>query len=186
MTPDTGKPIAPADEGVIGTHDDGRAFIRFERHLPHPVERVWAALTERERIEEWLTHHAEIEPVLGGRIAINLGKDSAEGDDTVQTGTITEFDPPRVLESDNGEDGVLRWELRPDGDGCALTFTFTFRPGERARNSVIAGWQSLLEFLPDALDGNPADWDAREATRTANGFIARNEEIYWHYRNKPR
>lgn len=40
MTTPTGRPITPAEEGVIGAHEDGRPFIRFERHLDHPIERV--------------------------------------------------------------------------------------------------------------------------------------------------
>jgi uncharacterized protein YndB with AHSA1/START domain len=33
---------------------DGRYVLRFERRLNHPVEKVWAALTESDRLAEWL------------------------------------------------------------------------------------------------------------------------------------
>jgi uncharacterized protein YndB with AHSA1/START domain len=183
MTAET-TPIAPGHEGVIGAHEDGRAFIRFERRLDHPVERVWAALTEADRLIEWLGHQAEIDPREGGRLAIWLG---GPGDPGSAEYTITVFDAPHVMEVEGGgEAGVLRWELRSLGKGCTLTFTHTLLPGERPENLVLAGWHVLLDQLPDALDGSPADWVALEATRTDSGFMARFEEIYGHYRNQPR
>ncbi len=184
MTAGAGKSIAPEHEGVIGAHDDGRAFIRFERHLRHPVERVWAALTEPERMVEWLGHRAEIDPREGGRLAIWLG---GPGDPGSAAYTITVFDPPHVIEADGeGEEGVLRWELRSGGEGCTLTFTHTLLPDEGARELVLAGWHLLLDQLPDALGGSPADWEALEATRTDTGFMARFDEIQRYYRNRPR
>ena len=73
MTERTSTPIAPTDEGVVGTDDDGRAFIRFERHLPHPIDRVWAAISEPAEIVGWLYQRVEIEPQLGGQFPMWLG-----------------------------------------------------------------------------------------------------------------
>ena len=45
------------DDSQDGTHetlDDGRHRLRFERHLRHPIDRVWRALTEPDEIEAWL------------------------------------------------------------------------------------------------------------------------------------
>lgn len=133
---------------------------------------------------EWLGYQAEIDAREGGRLAIWLG---APGDPGSAAYTITVFDPPHVMEMEGGaEDGVLRWELRPRGKGCTLTFTHTLLPDERAEHLVIAGWHFLLDQLPHALDGSPADWEALEATRTESGFMARFEELYRHYRSQPR
>jgi uncharacterized protein YndB with AHSA1/START domain len=73
MTERTSTPIAPADEGVVGTDDDGRAFIRFERHLRHPIDHVWAAISEPAEIVGWLYQRVEIEPQLGGQFPMWLG-----------------------------------------------------------------------------------------------------------------
>lgn len=184
MTAET-MPIAAEHSGVIGTHEDGRAFLRFERKLDHSVERVWAAISDPSELEHWLAYRVEMEPRLGGRFVVHLG--GPQRDEVPNPGVITVFDPPQVLETNGGgEDGILRWELTPDGDGCTLTFTHTLMPGQRPRNSVLAGWHFLHDQLPDALAGQPADWHALEATRTEHGHIARIEEIYWHYRNQPR
>jgi uncharacterized protein YndB with AHSA1/START domain len=176
--------IAPEHEGMTGTQDDGRAFIRFERQLRHPVERVWAALVEPEQIIEWLCWRVHIEPRVGGQYTMWLGE--AGGEKPEEVGRITVFEPPRVLEADGADGGTLRWELRPDGAGCVLTFTDMRPLGERASNSVLAGWHLRMELLPEALDGRPTDWVALDATRTEHGSIARIEEIYWHYRNQAR
>ena len=184
MTASTNSPITPADEGVIGEHNDGRAFIRFERHLDHPVERVWASLTEPDQIIQWLCHRVEIEPKVGGHFTLGLG--ATDGEEPEETGQITIFEPPHLLESAEDDGSTLRWELRPQGTGCLLTFTDTRPLGERASNSVRAGWHLRMEQLPEALNGRPTDWVALDATRTEHDAIARIEEIYWHYRNQPR
>ena len=184
MTSAEPKHIAPADEGVIGQHDDGRAFIRFERHLNHPVERVWASLTEPDQITQWLCHRVEVEPKVGGRFAMWLGAIDEEKPEA--GGRITVFQPPHVLESAEEDGSTLRWELRPKGAGCLLIFTDTRPLDERASNSVRAGWHLRMELLPQALDGHPTDWVAVDATRSEHGIVARIEEIYWHYRNRPR
>jgi uncharacterized protein YndB with AHSA1/START domain len=40
-------------DGTVQTRDDGRAEIRFERHLAHPIEMVWHALTTPEEMIRW-------------------------------------------------------------------------------------------------------------------------------------
>ena len=47
MTP-TDRPLATA-----ALHDDAW-MVRFERHLAHPREKVWRALTESEHLRAWL------------------------------------------------------------------------------------------------------------------------------------
>lgn len=178
-------PITAEHDGVIGSTDDGRAFLRFERQLDHPVERVWEAISDPAELEQWLAYRVELEPRAGGRFVLHLGGPNNEEVST--PGQVTIFDPPHVLEATGGDqDGVLRWELRADGSGCLLTFTHTLMPGQRPQNSVLAGWHFLHDQLPDALSGQPADWHTLETTRTEHGHIARIEEIYWHYRNQQR
>lgn len=184
MTADA-MPIAADHDGVIGTTEDGRAFLRFERQLAHPVDRVWKAISDATELQQWLAYRVELEPRVGGRFVLHLGGPNT--DEVASPGEVTVFDPPHVLEATGGDEGgVLRWELEPTGEGCRLTFTHTLMPGERPQNSVLAGWHFLHDQLPEALAGRPADWHAHEATRTEHGHIARIEEIYWHYRNQPR
>lgn len=44
---------------------DGRPALRFERHLAHPVPRVWRAVTEPRELERWFPAAAEWKPEAG-------------------------------------------------------------------------------------------------------------------------
>ena len=43
----------PIADGTLETRDDGRAVIHFERHLAHPMDRVWNALTTPGDMIRW-------------------------------------------------------------------------------------------------------------------------------------
>ena len=147
----------PAPDGVLERRDDGRSVIRFQRRLEHPVERVWAALTEPDELVAWLGE-AEVELVEGGRFDLRWLNTDDQGNQAVRQATITRLEPPRLLESSGDVHGVLRWELRPDGDGTLLTFSSTLELGDEYRAKVLAGWAVHLDFLADALEGGRVDW----------------------------
>lgn len=44
-----------------------KAEITFERRLPHPIEKVWAAITEPAKRAEWFSP-TSIEPIKGGQM----------------------------------------------------------------------------------------------------------------------
>jgi len=174
--------IRPQDEGVIDTSDDGRATIRFERRLDHSTDRVWQAVTDPAEMQSWLAYRARVDLRVGGDHDLWLGGSDSEA--PVQHGTITELDVGRVIQVDYDDGSTLRWEVHPDGAGARLVFTDTRPAGERARNSVLAGWHIRVEHLPQALDGVATDWEALDQDRDGNGFIRPIAEIYWHYRNR--
>ena len=66
--------------------------LRFERRLQHPIQRVWAAITEPDEIEAWWGR-ATVDLRPGGAMRIEW----LNGDVTMPA-TITELDPPHVLE----------------------------------------------------------------------------------------
>ena len=130
---------------------DGRHVLRFERRLAHPVEKVWRAITEPDHLAHWFPATTQIDLRLGGTIRFVFPGGEIEASE----GVITELDPPRVFAFTwNGE--PLRMELRPDGDGCVLTFThgFTDRP---MAASFATGWETCLGALESALGGAPGD-----------------------------
>ena len=136
-------------------HEGEDAFLlRFERHLSHPMDKVWTALTTPAVLAKWLAP-GEIELTLGGRVHLAF-----TGGDTVIDGEVTAYEPPRVLEftwTDKGNDyGFVRWELTDEAGGTHLLLTHTVP--EAARGSgvpMLAGWHSLLEKLAALLDGQP-------------------------------
>jgi uncharacterized protein YndB with AHSA1/START domain len=140
------------DYGTMETTADGRYILRYERRLQHPIEKVWAALTEPDRMEEWWAR-AEVELAEGGRARLEW-----LNGDAVAEGRISRLEPPHTIEFDTDIHGRLLWELQPDGDATRLTLTVTAELPDDHLASVRAGWHSHLDFLEDALDGRPVDW----------------------------
>lgn len=152
---------AAADRlGTVGRLDDGRHYVIFERHLPYPVETVWAAITQPEQLAKWFPG-IKLELVQDGRFEIWFDGESCDGPAHV-SGTVTRYEPPRVLEC-----GSLRFELEDRGADCLLTFTDILHyDGKRSRtefaNSVLGGWHRFLDALETALGGGKVDHHAAE------------------------
>jgi uncharacterized protein YndB with AHSA1/START domain len=126
---------------------DARNVLRFERRLAHPVEKVWRAVTEPAELAHWFPATVAMEAQAGG--AMRFTFPGGEMDPT--EGRVTELDPPRVFAFDWAGD-ALRMELRPDGAGTLLTFTYTFTDRPMA-GSYATGWQTCLDALEAALAG---------------------------------
>jgi uncharacterized protein YndB with AHSA1/START domain len=139
-------------EGTAEFHAD-HAILRFERRLNHPVECVWAAITEPSEIEAWWGR-ANVDLQLRGIMRIEW----LNGDVTMPA-TITELDPPHLLEIEGEPHGTLRFELRPDGDTTLLTFVARSEIPEEYRTKVLAGWHFHLDALEDFVDhATRIDW----------------------------
>ena len=143
-------------DGTLEIQGDSQV-LRFERRLDHPIDRVWAALTQPDELLGWLAE-AELDLVEGGDIVLRWQNTDDEGNQAVMHGRITRLDPPRLLEYEGDIHGLLRWELEEDGDGCVLRFTNVTPAPEEFRTKVLAGWHIHLDHLEDALDGRHVDW----------------------------
>jgi uncharacterized protein YndB with AHSA1/START domain len=143
--------------GTLTTREDGTRVLHYERRLAHPVEKVWAALTEPDQIEGWLAR-AELDLAEGGRARLEWLNTDEDGNQAIAEGTITRLEPPRVIELDTDIHGQLLWELRPEGDGTLLTLTVTAELPDEYLAKVMAGWHVHIDFLEDFLDGRRVDW----------------------------
>ncbi|MBV9855847.1 MAG: SRPBCC family protein [Streptosporangiaceae bacterium] len=138
-------------EGTLDTTAEGRFALRFERRLAHPPGEVWHALTDPKAMREWFPQEVEADLRPGGKMRFRHRRGEVYEDLPVIEGEVLEYDPPRLFAYTWGAD-MLRWELRPDGDGCLLVFTDTFGElGKAARDG--AGWHVCLEALVASLDG---------------------------------
>lgn len=145
----------------------------FTRELRHPPERVWAMLTDSQRVGLWYVR-TEIEPRVGGRV---VEHHEHAGENAVSHGTVTRFDPPRLFEhtwwddeyASQGIENVVRWELHPTAAGTRLVLIHRF-PDLDAAAVMMAGWHSFLDVLADVLGGAdpakhaPARGEIREGT----------------------
>jgi uncharacterized protein YndB with AHSA1/START domain len=131
--------------------------LRYERRYEHPVEKVWAAITEPARMADWLAE-AEIEPREGGAIKLTWLNTDEDGNTAVMTGRITRFEPPHVLEYEGDVHGRLLWELSEDGAATILKLTNWTPAPDEFRSKVAAGWDIHLDHLDTALAGGSIDW----------------------------
>ena len=118
------------NDGTLETIEN-RPALRFERRLGHSVERVWRAISDPDELRHWFPPD---EPM-----------------------TVTESDPPRMLGGTWFGD-PLRFELRPDGQGCVLVFTHVFADRDTAARTA-AGWDSSFARLDALLAGEPLGYE---------------------------
>ena len=83
--------LAPGRDGVL-TRNGSTYDIVFERRLKQPIEQVWAAITEPERIADWFAT-TSLAPDLrvGAKLTISFGPD-----DTM-VAEVVALEPPRLF-----------------------------------------------------------------------------------------
>lgn len=142
---------------VIHPHPDGGYTARFERHLKHPVEKVWASLTENDKLKKWFPELRIDDLREGGVVKFDMQNGSFE------EMRILELKPYSVLEYTWGEDQV-RFELYPESDGCRLILLERIYHLTDHTPKDLSGWHVCLEviraLLEDCtLDSRHAEWE---------------------------
>ena len=137
------------DLGTYTQRPDGKLDIRFERTYPRPVETVWAALTEPERLSDWLGV-SYVEPRVGGRF------DTIQDSSAPSSGKFLTWEPNRLLEftwsNKDAPDSIIRCELHPAGKSTRLIFTQRgVLPGRSSM--MLPGWQWIFDRLANSLEG---------------------------------
>ncbi len=129
--------------------------LTFTRHLAHPPDKVWRAITEPEHLAVWFPDRVEGERRAGAPLRFVPAEHPDEGFD----GEMLTFDPPKLMELRWGTDH-LRIELSAQDGGTLLTLVDTFAElGKAARDG--AGWHECLARLEADLSGEPAPpWGA--------------------------
>jgi uncharacterized protein YndB with AHSA1/START domain len=122
-----------------------RNTLIFVRHLPGPIERVWAYLTDPKLLAKWFSDGV-VANVVGGEVRFDVGA----------YGRVTAYEPPRILEYTWNEkqsscgpvaDALVRWELAAEeGNGVRLTLTHSRLPENEVR-AHGAGWHAFLDCL---------------------------------------
>lgn len=162
--------------GTLERHGD-HVDVRFERIYPRPVESVWKALTEPERLADWMGQ-SFVEPFVGGRYETML-----DGLKPMR-GRVRLWEPPTLLEydwhSDHAPVSVARWELGAIEGGTRLVFTHRGMPYANC-NLMMPGWHVYLQHLGAVLVGvSPEDFNTtwrsqqdRYASRYGLGGLTR-------------
>jgi uncharacterized protein YndB with AHSA1/START domain len=122
----------------LGTFVD-RYTMRFERFYPHPVERVWEALTSAEALDAWMMPINHVDARAGGPFSFSFGgPDDAQPEiDPESTdfrtsfhGKIGDFRENEVVDYlfDNGSG--MRFVLEAVQGGTKLAFIHSFTPAD--------------------------------------------------------
>ena len=152
MTP---TPTTPAATGRKAVHD-GQAYVAFERTFRAPIQDVWAAVTESDRLARWIGSW-EGDPATG-EVAFRM---LYEGDEhPAEKFTIDECEPPHRLaittEAPSPDGTNQTWHLLLDlaeADGVT-TFTFSQSvPEPIMAESVGPGWDYYLDRMVLAETG---------------------------------
>jgi uncharacterized protein YndB with AHSA1/START domain len=132
--------------------------IMNEVVYPHPVERVWRAITDPESIAAWLMRN-DFAPVVGHRFQFHT--EPRPGFDGTVNCEVLEVDPPRRLVYSWGG-GPLRtrvtWTLTAEGPGATRLRLehdgFVGVKGYFIRSMLSRGWKSKIMAvgIPRVLD----------------------------------
>jgi uncharacterized protein YndB with AHSA1/START domain len=145
-----------------------RSALTFVRHLPGPIERIWAFLTDPRFLVKWFSDGVVADRV-GGEVRFDMGA----------TGRVTACEPPHLLEYTWNEeksscgpvvDALVRWELSEEGSGVRLTLTHSRLP----ENEVLghgAGWHAFLQRLCACVDGREPEPVMELYARFKNEYV---------------
>lgn len=169
-----------SDTDRYGTvmHDGDAVMLRFVRHLKHPPQRVWKALTHSDDLRHWMPTDMIGERRAGATLQLPFWSPFIEkhGIPTPSLpGEIRVWEPPSVFEWMWATDR-LRFELAPTPGGTQLTFTTWLSEMSGPVNRTAAGYHNCLDALQDRLDDTlevalidrgQADLEAAYAERVA-------------------
>lgn len=122
------------------THADGRSTVVVQRLYPHPLGRVWRAVTLPEHLAQWFPGAPEFELREGGSIRFP-GFAGTEA----ESGTVLESVIPHRLRFSWDTDELLL-ELSQEGEGTRLVLTHAFDDTAGAA-SFATGWEACLAGL---------------------------------------
>ena len=123
--------------------------LRFVRHLGHPVDKVWRAITEPEHLKAWFPQRIVGTLGPGARLKFEDSNPGVGGFD----GEVLAYEPPHLLELRWGTD-VLRFEIAETASGCDLTLTDKISElGKASRDG--AGWHVCLDALVGEVEESP-------------------------------
>lgn len=148
--------------GVVTVEDDGRQRLEFRRSWPDPVEDVWSALTEPDRLARWIGAYDGTRGP-GGTGTFRMTHE--EGEHAGEPMTILECEPPRRLVVEWTQQQTGSWRVDLDlwsEDGrTVLRFVQVFPAGADVTDMAM-GWHWYLDKLDAEVRGvqQPAEWDA--------------------------
>lgn len=118
----------------------------FIRQLDHPIKKVWAMLTENDKLQQWFNELTIEELRKGGTISFNMG------DGNFEKMEILEYEEGKLLGFEWAEDQVT-FQLQGDHDSTTLTMIEKIKRITPQTAKDLAGWHVCLDVIKALLDG---------------------------------
>ncbi len=146
---------------MTATETESRDRIEIEITYPHPIERVWRALTDADALATWLMP-SDFAPRLGHRFTFRT--EPGDGWNGIIDCEVVALEPPTRLAFTWGNvqldpPTLVAFTLAEAGDGTRLRFVHSgFAAcgprGLTIRDILASGWDShlLREKLPALLE----------------------------------
>ncbi len=133
--------------------DEKAPWVERDTLVEASPEEVWEALTDEDRLEEWLAPDVELDPVEGGEIAVRDGDDERAGTvETVEESERFAFTWSRPGEGESFVEFTI--EALPGGSRVTVVETpiDSAATNTAAASSALAagGWGSRLARLSHA------------------------------------
>jgi uncharacterized protein YndB with AHSA1/START domain len=140
--------------------DEGHVGVRVERRLSAPPERVFDAWVDPAVVASWMGGtgervRVETDARAGGAFRFVVRRD---GTDVEHVGRYVVFERPRHLAFTWGlpqyspDEDLVRVDLAPSGDGCALTLVHRLRAEWAEYGERTAGaWNKMLDVVAASL-----------------------------------
>jgi uncharacterized protein YndB with AHSA1/START domain len=127
--------------------------VVVERVFPHPVEKLWRALTESPLIAQWLINN-DFEPVVGRKFQFR--SEPVQNWNGVIDCKVLVVDPLKELSytwGSMGLDSVVRFTLSAEEGGTHVRMEQTgFRPDQQqAYGGAKYGWQKFFGTLEQVV-----------------------------------
>ncbi|MGY1838782.1 MULTISPECIES: SRPBCC family protein [unclassified Modestobacter] len=155
--------------GQVGEVPEG-VRLQFRRSWPDPIEDVWAALTEPDRMARWIGTF-EGDRCVGGTGTFTMTHEEELVGEPMR---IAECAPPHrlVVEWLTDEGWRVELDLTTEDGRTILRFTQVFPAGTEVADFAM-GWHWYLDKLAAEVGGSPAPggWDT---------FLAEHGPAYGH------
>jgi uncharacterized protein YndB with AHSA1/START domain len=137
--------------------------VEFVRTYPHPIERVWKAVSDPAEVAIWFIPPTVWDLQPGGAYRFEEGF----------SGLMEAVEPPRLIRFGQdpnsgrwpGPDSWFQFELAPAPGGTRLRYIQHTPPGDPeepilefaspGRPGALAGWHGAFDELAELLDGAP-------------------------------
>jgi len=135
------------------THASETTSVVIERDIPHPLEKVWRALTAQPLIEDWLMAN-DFEPTVGHEFTLRT--QAVGGWNGIIDCEVLAVEPPQKLSytwASMGLESVVTFTLAPTSSGARLRMEQSGFPADATQNIRGAeyGWNNFLGRLEQVV-----------------------------------